>query len=123
MLKPEQIEHINIINWFNEKFPELAQDMHHFANERKCSIIEGRILKRMGVKKGVLDFHLAFPTLSYHGLWMELKVGDGKLSKEQIAFIERKTELGYFALAVWEFDAAKESILFYLKDYIKNNLS
>lgn len=55
-LKPEQIEHINIVEWFNYQFPKLEPDFHHFANERKCSIQQGAILKRMGVKRGVSDF-------------------------------------------------------------------
>ena len=55
-LGKEQIDHINIVNWFNYQFPELSEDLHHFANERTCSVQQGRILKRMGVKRGVSDF-------------------------------------------------------------------
>ncbi len=114
-LKPEQIDHINTVNWFHHDFPELADDFHHFANERKCSYNEGRNLKKMGVKKGVADFFLALPCGLYHGLWIELKVGKGKLSIEQSEFLYRKNERGYLAIAVWGFDAVKEVILSYLK--------
>ncbi len=113
-LTPEQIDHINIVNWFHKEFPELADDFHHFANERKCSLQQGRLLKRMGVKKGVCDFFLAYPCNGFHGLWIELKVGQGTLSKEQKAFIKRKNERGYHALAVWGKIAAKIVILTYL---------
>lgn len=113
-LQPEQIEHINVVNWFHYQFPELADDFHHFANERKCSMQTGRTLKRMGVKKGVADFFLAIPSGIYHGLWIELKVGKGKLSDEQIKFLERKTARGYAAIAVWGFEAAIETIKSYL---------
>jgi hypothetical protein len=68
----------------------------------------------MGVKKGVLDFHLALPCGGFHGLWVELKVGKGKLSPEQIDFINRKNSRGYLAVAVWGHDAAKEVLLTYL---------
>lgn len=114
-LNPEQIDHINTVNWFHEEFPELAGDFHHFANERKCSYNEGRTLKRMGVKKGVADFFLALPCGLYHGLWIELKVGKGKLSVEQSEFLFRKNQRGYLAIAIWGHDAAKEVILNYLK--------
>lgn len=113
-LQPEQVEHINIVNWFNYQFPELADDLHHFANERRCSIQQGRTLKRMGVKKGVSDFFLALPRQGYHGLWLELKVNKGKLTKEQNAFIDRKNQRNYLALACWGFEAAKEVISTYL---------
>lgn len=113
-LKPEEIDHINIVNWFSHTYPDLEEDFHHFANERKCSVFEGRKLKRMGVKKGVLDFHLAIPCNGYYGLWLELKVGKGKLTPEQINFINRKNSRGYHALAVWGFEAAKIVINEYL---------
>ncbi len=113
-LNPEQIEHINLVNWFHYEYPEYKEDFHHFANERHCSIIQGRILKRMGVKKGVPDFHLAIACGNYHGLWIELKVGKGKLSIEQSEFLYRKNDRGYLAMAVWGSDAAKEIINNYL---------
>lgn len=119
-LRNEEIDHINLVNWFRYQFPELEDDFHHFANERKCTYQEGRKLKRMGVKKGVSDFFLAIPNRFFSGLWIELKVNKGKLSEEQIRFIERKNQRGYFAIAVWGFEAAKEVIFDYLRDYIHN---
>jgi hypothetical protein len=118
-LTPEQIDHINLVNWFHKEFPELADDFHHFANERKCTIQQGKLLKRMGVKKGVADFFLAVPVQNEYGvwwagLWIELKVGKGKLSPEQSRFICRKLLRGYEAIAVWGEDAAKSVILTYL---------
>jgi hypothetical protein len=120
-LQPEQVDHINIVNWFNYQYPELADDFHHFANERKCSIQQGRLFKRMGVKKGVADFFLAYPIHGKAGLWLELKVGKNKPSKEQIEFGERKIQRGYQFAFVWGFDAAKEMLSTYLKDYIPNS--
>ncbi len=116
-MTPEQIEHVNVVNWFHHNYPELADDFHHFANERRCSIQQGRLLKRMGVKKGVADFFLAVPCDSHHGLWIELKVEKGRLSPEQTHFINRKNARGYLAIAVWGLDAAKEIINTYLQSY------
>jgi len=118
-LQPEQIDHINLVNWFNFQFPELEGDFHHFANERKCSPTHGRILKRMGVKKGVADFFLAFPLNENSGFWIELKIGNNKPTKEQTEFLARKAARGYAAVCVWGCEAAKEMILTYLSDYIK----
>ena len=124
-LTPEQIDHINIVNWFHHEFPELADDFHHFANERKCTVQQGRTLKRMGVKRGVLDFFLAIPIENedgvwWAGLWLELKVGKGKLLPEQSVFIHRKLQRGYEAVVVWGEDAAKAVILTYLNRAVKN---
>jgi hypothetical protein len=120
-LKEEQIHHINLVNWFNYNFPELEEDFHHFANERQCSIQQGRTLKRMGVKKGVADFFLALPKNGKAGLWIELKVGKNKPTKEQSAFLARKIARGYEAVCVWQEIGAKEIILTYLYDYLMDS--
>jgi hypothetical protein len=118
MTQHETIEHINTVNWFNHKYPTLQDDFHHFANERRCSVQQGRLLKRMGVKKGVADFFLAVPVNGKAGLWIELKVGKNKPSKEQLQFINRKIQRGYAAICVWGSLAAREVISAYLMDYI-----
>lgn len=117
-LKAEQIAHINTVNWFHDKYPEYADDFHHFANERKCSYNEGRTLKKMGVKKGVADLHLAIARGGFHGLWIELKVGRGNISPEQQAFIDQKNRRGYLALVVWEHEGAKAIISSYMDGQI-----
>jgi hypothetical protein len=71
----------------------------------------------MGVKRGVADFFLAVSSNGAFGLWLELKTGKNKPSKEQSEFLARKLLRGYDALVVWGFDGAKEAILSYLKDY------
>lgn len=116
----ERIDHINTVNWFRHEFPELEADFHHFANERRCTPIEGRMLKRMGVRRGVADFFLAFPYNGKAGLWIELKTGKGKPTKEQQEFLERKSSRGYECACVWGTDAARDVIKQYLKDYIND---
>lgn len=115
-LRPEEIVHINFKNWFEYHYPILAEDFHHFANERTCSPMEGAKLKRMGVKKGVADFFLAVPSLTYHGLWIELKVGKNKLSPEQQRFLERKNARGYKAIECRGLDECKKAVIEYLSD-------
>jgi VRR-NUC domain len=124
MAQNERIDHINTVNWFRHHFPELELDFHHFANERKfekkggAEFYAGKILKRMGVQRGVPDFFLAFPQNGKAGLWIELKVGTNKPSKEQKDFLARKTERGYVAVCVWGTEEAREIIKNYLQDYI-----
>ena len=113
-LKPEDIDHINLLNWFRHNYPQYDKDMHHFANERRCSVQEGMKLKRMGVRRGIPDFFLSVPMNDKHGLWVELKVGKNKPSPEQIEFLERQTKNNYVAVCVWGFEAGKQVILTYL---------
>ena len=106
------------MEWFHAQYPGLADDIHHFANERKCTPWFGKHLKEMGVKKGVADIFLAVPNSGKAGLWIELKVGNGRLTKEQREFLARKTARGYTALAVWGWEAAKEATITYLKEIL-----
>ncbi len=118
MSQPERAAHIAIYNWFVCNYPELEADMHHFANERRCSPREGFMLKLMGVKRGVADFFLAFPFNGKAGLWVELKVGKNKPTKEQLEFLEQKVKRGYDGVVVWGAEAAKEAVRMYLKGYV-----
>lgn len=97
MKREEQILQINIINWFKKEFSEYEKDIYHFANERKCSIIQGIQLKKMGVRKGVADLFIAVPKNNKCGLWIELKVGKNTVSDEQMEFLQRQVTNGYAA--------------------------
>jgi len=103
------------MNWVSYNLPDVFEDTHHFANQRSCSIQEGRKLKRMGVKRGVSDIFVAIPKNGKAGLWLELKVGSGKLSKEQSDFLERKKERGYDCHVAWGYSEAIDILLNYLE--------
>ena len=103
------------MNWVSYNLPDVFEDTHHFANQRSCSIQEGRKLKRMGVKRGVSDIFVAIPKNGKSGLWLELKVGSGKPSKEQIDFLARKQERGYVCRVAWGYSDAIDILLDYLE--------
>lgn len=113
-MKPEDILQINLINWLEYHYPDIAQDAYHIPLQRKCSIQQGRLLKRMGVKPGISDLFVAVPMQGYHGLFLELKEGSGKPSKAQQEFLARMTARGYLAVCVTGLDAAKAVIETYL---------
>jgi hypothetical protein len=113
-MNQEDIVQINVVNWFKHNFPHYKKDIHHFANQRRCSQQQGRLLKRMGVTKGVSDLHLALPKDDYAGMWLELKADNGKPTKEQLEFIEHKNNRGYYATWVTGENNAKREILNYL---------
>lgn len=122
-MKQEQRSQINFINWVDFNLPDIAEDVHHFANERKCSVIEGRMLKRMGVRRGVLDIFVAIPRHGAIGLWIELKEGKNKPTAEQLTFAERKISNGYIVEFCWSWQDAVFVLLDYLelpKDMLKS---
>jgi hypothetical protein len=94
-IQPEQAEQIRIADWMRIMHPDIP--FFAFANERKCSLQYGALLKRMGVKPGVSDLFFSRSNLTHHGLWLELKVGKNKPTPYQIQFLQERREEGYKA--------------------------
>lgn len=115
-LKQEDTIQINVVNWFRFNYPDYEKDLIHIANQRTCSVQEGKILKRMGVTRGVSDLFLSVPNCEFHGLWLELKCENGKLSAEQEEFLELKRKRGYDAQVAH----SKEKAITILENYMKN---
>ena len=98
--------------------PICRDHLIHIANERLCSIGEGVKLKALGVKSGVWDNFLSYPTKSFPGLWIELKVKDNKLSANQVRWGELMQAAGYATAIVWDdWLKAKNIIESYLDDH------
>lgn len=107
----EAIEQIKVCEWLKQLHPEIP--FLHIANERTCNVVYGRILKRMGVRKGVSDLFMPRGNTTCSGLWLELKSAKGKLSLPQIEFIDEMIVLGYAAHVAF---SAEEAILM-IKDF------
>lgn len=81
------------VKWFRIKYKEYLifaipnGGFRHFSTAIK--------LKAEGVLSGVPDLFIATPNDLYHGLFIEMKVGYNKESKNQLELIERLTYFGY----------------------------
>jgi len=112
--KEEDFIQIALVNWFKTNYPDFAEDLAHVANQRKCHPLEGKKLQDMGIKKGFSDLEIAVPTIHYNGLYIEIKTKDGRLTKEQKEFIDRKNKRGYFATVARGLEEGKKVITNYL---------
>lgn len=104
-MKPEIIAQIQVAEYVKQ-----CTDLPfiHIANERSTSPQSGALLKRMGVYKGASDIFIPRANKSYHGLFIELKVGKNKASVDQINFIHRMIEEGYGGFVAY---SSNEAIL------------
>jgi hypothetical protein len=98
------------------KYPQLA-NMFAIPNGGWRHKIVAAKLKAEGVKPGVCDVFLAWPSKGYNGLFIEMKrlVG-GRLSDEQKAWSERLLAAGYQVRVCKGFEEAKQAIEDYLND-------
>lgn len=112
----EDNEQILLFEWaaLNQgKYPELEW-MYHIPNGGKRNAREAARLKRMGVKPGVSDVHLPIPRGVYHGLWIEMKSENGKVSPAQSRFLNAMRKHGYKAAVCYGWEEAVAIIEEYL---------
>ena len=97
------------------KYPCLKW-MHHIPNGGSRNKIEAARLKAQGVKRGVPDISLPYPSGKYHGLYIEMKYGKGKVRPEQQEFLEYASGVGYKTAVCLGMLEAVKVILAYLEE-------
>lgn len=123
--RSEDTEQIKVIQWSlraQNEFPALKW-LHHIPNGGKRNKSEAEKLKQMGVKAGVSDLRLPYPSGCYHGMYIEMKYESNKPTKEQIEFLTFMQEEGYFVCVCYSFEAAQEIIVKYLQLYERQILN
>ena len=98
-----------------QKYPELRL-MHHVPNGGLRDARTAVNLKREGDKRGVPDISLPVPRGKYHGLYIEMKVGKNKLTKEQQQWFKSLEEEGYATHVCYSWLEAREVIEKYLSE-------
>ena len=67
----------------------------HIPNEGKRSLSYAARMKRMGLRSGFPDLLVPLARGGYHGLFVEMKYGKNKTTKEQKEWLERLSAEGY----------------------------
>lgn len=71
-------------------------------------------LKKEGVKSGVSDLFLAYPSRGFHGLWIEVKKISGKLSNDQKNWLDMVNACNYKGVVIYGVSQGIHAI----KDYL-----
>jgi len=93
-------------------------------NEGKRTPLQGHYLKLLGLRSGVSDLFIYYPTKNYHGLWLEVKRNKKYTPSERKAptwiaqekFIETVKSIGYQGLFCYGWNDGKRIIEDYLLD-------
>ena len=109
----------DIIRYCNLK-PELRR-IFAIPNGGKRDVREAARLKAQGVKAGVCDLCLPLPIPGmFHGLFLELKVGNNKPTASQKDWLRYFHGVGYYAAVGVGFESAKRILDDYLYLYKMN---
>lgn len=117
MKQTEHEEQKKLFQWAKAqsgKHPQLTM-MFAIPNGGQRNIVTATKLKAEGVKSGVPDIFLAYPSINYHGLFIEMKSAKGKVSDNQKEWIAGLFQNGYMCAVCYSFDEAKKIIEEYLQ--------
>ena len=130
-MKSEEADHqkavIEWAAWHEKKWPCL-KFLYACPNEGKHKVQYRVHQKAMGVKSGVPDLFLPYPIARppekreygwvepFHGLYIEMKAGKNKPTKNQQDWIKYLSEAGYRVEVCWSCDEAIAVIKSYLKE-------
>lgn len=114
--RSEDTEQEVVIQWVrmnSGKWPELSL-LHHIPNGGSRGKSEAARFKRMGVLAGVADLHLPVARGPWHGLYIEMKYGEGRLSNSQKDFLKLAAEQGVYCIVCYSAEDAIEVIRQYV---------
>ena len=95
-------------------YPQLKY-LVHIPNGGSRDIREGVSLKAQGVKRGVPDLMLPYPTKNFAGLFIEMKAGKNRLSDDQKDWLAWLSSVGYMTSVQWSWEGARDIIVDYLE--------
>ena len=105
--------------WFKNRYKRFNQRLYMITNDGPKSGLRAAQDLARGLTAGVSDLFLSIPVKIegqyFAGFYMELKTGDGRLSKEQARFLDDSEELGYKVSVIRSVDQFKEEVIEYMK--------
>jgi hypothetical protein len=116
-MQPETRIQRNLLAWWAlaaSGFKLDARHLAHIPNGGKRGQIEGAIFKAIGVRAGHEDLFLSVPRGTAHGLYLEVKTPDGRISDSQREMMRLHSEQGYAVTVAWSFDECVRAITNYL---------
>lgn len=102
--------------YHESRWPELMLLTHNPFGEKR-TLEAGATLKRMGTKKGFPDYTLPIARNGYFGMFLEMKFGKGKLTKEQRLWKDKLQDQGYLVVVPNGWQEAADYIEMYLNGY------
>src|SRR4051812_31246320 len=108
----EEDIHKTIMEWVR-CHPLLKPYVLHFPNEGKRSLRYGKLMKDLGMRKGVADLLIAMPRHGFNGAWIELKSANGAIMSHQKKFMEDMHKQNYFTAYAWSIDQGIDLIRWY----------
>lgn len=112
MRHPESLEQQAFVQWC-DLHPQ-AKRIFAIPNGGKRSKIEAAIMRGEGVRAGVPDLMLPVPVGAAHGLFVEMKSKEGRVTPSQRERAEQLASDGYVCIVAYSADIAITATKLYL---------
>lgn len=112
---PEADEQIAFIKHIDSYFPTIKDYVWHTPNGGNRGIREAFRLKLMGVRRGVPDIFIAYPSFKYHGMFIEFKSTKGRVTSDQTKMLHLLGEAGYLSMVCRTWQEAIQYLIWYLE--------
>lgn len=106
----------NFVRWVrnNREFYRPLQSGFAVPNGGKRPMKTAVTMKKEGLEKGVSDYFFTRPARGYSGLVIEFKVKYNKPTEEQVEWLNRFIDDGFYCVVAWsEMDAQEITCWFY----------
>ena len=125
----EEIEQFQFISFLKTNYPNIL--FRVAVDGVRLSIGTAVKLKKNGVlQRSLPDVEIFFPTIQYHGLFIEMKITNRKLfkkdgsyidehTKEQAQILKQFNEIGYYASFGIGYEHAKNILVAYINNNIE----
>jgi hypothetical protein len=110
----ESVTQQYFMQWLKLQYPRVHEVTASFPNEGKRSYKNASRMKAEGLKKGMPDLGIFYPTPRHHGMFIELKSPKGKLTEDQCNMMELLASKGYYCCASWTLESAQDEVRKYL---------
>lgn len=113
----EHDEQAALFKWaaYQSCYYPMLRLMYAIPNAARRSMRQGAWMKAEGMKAGVPDICLPWPSGGYHGLYIELKAGNGKATEAQREWITALDSAGYKAVVCYGWAKARQVIETYIR--------
>jgi hypothetical protein len=112
----EHQEQVTLFKWLALQYPDQYDSTYAIPNAGRRTPRQGAYMKAEGLKAGVPDICMAYPSNGLHGLYIEYKTTKGNPTKSQREWIARLDKNGYKAEICYGIDHAIRTIKSYLED-------
>lgn len=110
----EHYDQVRVLDWLERNMKEVYRYTHATPNGGLRSKTTAIKMVAEGQKKGYPDLSLDLPRGGYHGMRIEMKHGDNRLTAEQFEWMTRLSAAGYYCFEARSAEEAIEAI----KEYV-----